>query len=116
MRSAWRTILVAAGAAGCTGGATQSDCPSDLPMSCPAGAAGYQATIAPLIESRCMPCHGPGGASGHLLQTYQEVYDLRGVVLDQVYSCRMPQAGATPLTSTERAALLGWLVCGAPND
>jgi len=37
-------------------------------------------------------------------------------VLTQVYSCRMPQPGAAPLTEAERAALLGWLVCGAPND
>src|SRR4051812_45043593 len=116
MRSAWWRspvvwTLAAAGVAGCSGSPSAGDCPSDLPASCPANAAGYAATIAPLIESKCMPCHGPGGASGRLLQTYQQVHDLRGSVLDQVYGCRMPEAGSTPLTLTEREALLGWLVC-----
>ena len=63
-----------------------------------------------------MPCHAPGGLSSHPLVTWQEVNALEGAVLDQVYACRMPQAGSAPLTTAEREALLGWLVCGAPDD
>jgi len=28
----------------------------------------------------------------------------------------MPPVGYPPLTTTEREELLGWLVCGAPDD
>ena len=114
MRIAW-WIVGAALAAGCTGPAA-ADCPADLPASCPAGAAGYQATIAPLIAARCTPCHAPGGQSSHPLLIWDQIHALRGEVLSQVYACRMPQAGATPLTATERTELLGWLVCEAPDD
>ena len=38
-------------------------------------------------------------------------------MLDQVYACAMPpsDAGVT-LSLEEREALLGWLVCNAPNN
>ena len=114
MARAW--ILWAAVAAGCSGSGGGSSCPNDLPATCPSDAAGYAATVAPILAVRCVACHSPGGTSAHYLQTYAEVSDLKGAVLDQVYSCRMPQAGSTPLTDTERQALLGWLVCGAPDD
>lgn len=111
-----RWAVGAALAAGCSGGTPAVDCPADLPASCPAGAAGYQATIAPLIAGKCTPCHAPGGQSSHPLLTWAEVHALRGEVLSQVYACRMPQAGAPALTAAERTELLGWLVCEAPND
>jgi hypothetical protein len=125
MRIAWWMLggLLVAGCAGGSGagsdggtGASTGACPNDLPASCPADAAGYQATVAPLIAARCGECHVPGGPSVHYLQTYAEVYALRGACLDQVYACKMPQAGYPQLTETERQELLGWLVCGAPDD
>jgi uncharacterized membrane protein len=112
MARAW--ILWAAVAAGCSGG--EGSCPNDLPASCPTDAAGYAATIAPLLADRCVACHSPGGTSTHYLQTYADVSNLAGPVLDQVYACRMPPAGYPALTDTERQALLGWLVCGAPDN
>jgi hypothetical protein len=113
-------VLVAALAAGCGQGTTSSGtsggCPNDLPASCPANAAGYHATIAPVLATSCNVCHVPGGPSVHYLETYAEVSALAGPVLDQVYACKMPPAGYPPLSSAERADLLGWLVCGAPDD
>jgi uncharacterized membrane protein len=103
-------VLVAA----CSDGAS---CPNDLPASCPADAPGYQETIGPLIEARCVPCHSAGGQmSDKPLGDYASVFADRGAVLDQVYACKMPLAGATPLADAERAELLAWLVCGAPDD
>jgi hypothetical protein len=93
-----------------------SACPADLPASCPAGAAGYKASIAPIVAASCAPCHAPGGTSVHYLQTYAEISALRGAVLDQVYACKMPPEGSLPLTAAQRDDLLGWLVCGAPDD
>jgi len=92
-------------------------CPNDLPASCPAPAPGYQAQIAPLIANRCGRCHGPGGPAQTIpLVNYDAVYVRRSVVLTQVYGCKMPPAGEPTLSSEERAALLGWLVCGSHNN
>jgi hypothetical protein len=99
------------------GGGSGGGCPDDLLASCPADAPGYAATIAPILSDHCTSCHGPGGtASNELLGSYAEVHATRGSVLDQVYACRMPPAGSTPLTLTQREALLAWLVCGAPDN
>jgi hypothetical protein len=94
-----------------------STCPNDLPASCPVGVPSYAADIAPVIHDRCAPCHSPGGSAGDRpLTSYAEVYARRGPVLNQTHACRMPPSGATAPTPDERAALLGWLVCGAPNN
>jgi uncharacterized membrane protein len=123
MRIAW-WMLGAALATGCAddgsggadGGGGAASCPADLPASCPADAAGYKATIAPLIAERCGVCHTPGGASTPYLETYAEISAAAGAVLDQVYACKMPPAGYPKLTPAERQELLGWLVCKAPDD
>jgi len=100
----------------CSGG-DDASCPNDLPASCPPGAPGYAATIAPLIQARCATCHALGGqAADRPLDTYDDVFARRGAVLNQVYGCRMPPAGAPQLIDDERSALLAWLVCGAPDD
>jgi hypothetical protein len=36
--------------------------------------------------------------------------------LNQVYACNMPPGSAAQPTVQEREALLGWLVCGAPQN
>ncbi len=92
-------------------------CPNDLPADCPSPAPTYTDDVAAIIEARCWECHGPGGAeqARHDFSTYDSVYAQRGSMLTQVYSCRMPPAEAAPLASDERAALLSWLVCGAPE-
>lgn len=113
MRFVWWLLGVTL-AVGCTDGA--GSCPSDLPQSCPADAATYKATIAPLIEDKCLDCHATGGVGGKVLETWDDVHSQRSEVLNQVYACRMPQPGAAPLTAAERQELLGWLVCGAQDN
>lgn len=93
------------------------DCPDDNPPStCPAGAAGYQATIAPLLAEHCVQCHQAGGVATPFLQTYAQVAGAIGVVVDEVHSCRMPPEGYPALTEEERAELFGWVACMAPDD
>jgi uncharacterized membrane protein len=78
----------------------------------------FQAQVRPLLQARCGGCHLAGGtAAERLLDTWVQVYPQRISVLNQVYACWMPPAaGAGALTSAERALLLGWLVCGAPDS
>src|SRR4051812_40860699 len=95
-------------------GSGDSSCPNDLPAACPASPPSYSHDIAPIINDRCFPCHAPGGVEAtRPLTTYQEVFNQRGPVLDQVYHCNMPLAGAPGLTASQRADLLAWLVCNA---
>ncbi len=109
------TLCVAAPALWRCGPASPS-CPNDLPASCPSDAAGWSATVEPLIEQRCWACHGSGQLTGHDLSSYPLVSAQRSAVLNQVYRCAMPPPDAGQLDGAQRKALLGWLVCGAQNN
>lgn len=98
---------------------SEPSCPNDLPASCPtAGAPSYESSIQPILLSRCRSCHSAGGEAGttHVFDTYAETFQERRVVLSQVFSCAMPPRNGEELSEEERAALLAWLVCGAPNN
>jgi hypothetical protein len=110
-------VMLAVAACTSSSGAAAS-CPNDLPSSCPMPTPSWDAAVAPIVQTRCSPCHFPGGAAypAQDFSSYEGVYARRTNVLDQVYGCVMPPAGATPLTPSERAEILGWLVCHAPNN
>ena len=98
-------------------GGSSSVCPDDLPDSCPSPAPGWAKDVAPVIEARCSSCHVAGGvAAGKPLTNHAQVFSRKGAVLNQVYACKMPPEGATPLSMAERLAIEAWLVCGAPDD
>jgi hypothetical protein len=102
---------------GSGGAGGSSGCPNDLPASCPSPAPGWAKDVAPVIAARCATCHVAGGvAADKPLTTHAEVFARKSAVLNQVHACKMPQPGAPPLATAERAALQGWLVCGAPDD
>ena len=108
--------------AGC-GQSTQPDmgvalCPNDLPA-CPSPAPSWKSTVLPIMNTRCISCHGPGGSDPSLpLNTYDEIYQRRGTILSETYACKMPppDAGVLPPEGAERKILLEWLVCGAPDN
>jgi uncharacterized membrane protein len=103
--------------AACGDSSSGGQCPSGLPAACPSAAPSYQSDIAPIIQSRCLACHGPGGVEySRPLDTYSAVYSQRSPVLNQVYGCLMPPVGAPAPTEAERQLLLAWLVCKAPNN
>ncbi len=93
-------------------------CPNDLPAACVAPAPGFDAAVGPILARRCNACHGDGGFErpAHDLGTYAGVFKQRGSVLTQVYGCLMPPVDAAALDPAERAQVLDWLVCGAPNN
>jgi len=103
-----------AGGGGAGGG---KGCPNDLPASCPSPAPGWAADVAPVIAARCATCHVKGGvAADKPLTSHAEVFFRKGSVLNQIHACKMPQAGSPQLSAAERAAVQGWLVCGAHDD
>jgi hypothetical protein len=97
--------------------ATVDTCPSDLPAACPSPAPSWDGGVQALIVDKCVGCHKPGGlAFDKPFNDYAHVYQYRGVMLDQVYSCYMPPPDAGQLDPSQRQQLLGWFVCGAPNN
>jgi hypothetical protein len=99
--------------AGC--GPTQPPCPNDLPDACPAQVPSFQTQVFPLIQGHCQECHSPVTARKPNLSTYDAIYAERTSILSQIYSCQMP-GDADHLSAEDRATLLGWFVCGAPNN
>ena len=93
-------------------------CPSDLPSSAACGAVpSYRLEAAPIIDERCNLCHFPGNTqSEDVFSDYGDIFPQRRTVLSRVYLCVMPPDGAPALTAAERATLLKWLVCGAPDN
>jgi hypothetical protein len=114
------SVLVAGGFA-CTsssGAPPASACPQELPNACPANAPSYANDALPIFERRCFACHTNGGLAGprHDFSTYDQIYAQRLDILDQLNSCLMPPADAAAPSEAERATLLTWLVCKAPNN
>ena len=94
-----------------------NSCGDTLPASCPSAAPSYAADVAPLVSSRCVACHGPGGVSSEKpLGSYPQLFQRRETTLVELHDCLMPPKAAAPLTASERHALERWLVCGAPDN
>jgi len=99
--------LDAGGAAGTC--PTASTCPTG-------GAPSYASVVQPILQEACIPCHSASGTAGYVETSYEDVYNQRSPILDQVYDCLMPPTNGPQLTSAQRVALTGWLECGAPNN
>jgi len=115
--------LALLGAVGCGGAPSAgapdmaSHCPNDLPDSCPTPAPSWDGGVSEVVATVCATCHKAGGeAADKQFNSYDDVYARRGVILSQIYSCFMPPPDSVTLTPAERQMLLGWLVCGAPNN
>lgn len=93
-------------------------CPNDLPDASVCPGPSFANDVAPLMMRRCYPCHFPGGIedSVHDFSTYQNVFDQRSRILNQIHACLMPPSYAPQLDSMERFVLQSWLVCGAQNN
>lgn len=115
-RAQMAVVAFAAVLCAACGGSSDVSCPNDAVV-CPSPAPSYSTTVSTIIQNRCLSCHGPGGQwASKPFNTYDLVFANRSAILNQVYACRMPPAGATPPTPNERAQLIGWLACGAQNN
>jgi len=96
-----------------------ASCPQ-LPLQCTGTAPSYAGEIKPLVEQHCFPCHAPGGTgvgtAGRDFSKYENLSREKGPALTRVYGCTMPPKEAPPLGADDRATLVRWLVCGAPNS
>jgi hypothetical protein len=94
-------------------------CTATLPTGtdCDTATPSYATEIASLVEAHCLDCHFAGNHnSSVVLETQSELNRQRGLVETQVYRCQMPPSDGGPLSTSDRARLLKWLVCGAPNN
>lgn len=76
----------------------------------------YSATIRPLINSRCMPCHNGDGSEPFApdLTTFSDVQRLAQQVKAETVTRRMP-IGST-LSTAEINDIECWVDNGAPNN
>jgi len=84
----------------------------------------YAGEIAPILRSRCQPCHRPGQVAPFSLLTYEQARGHAAMIGEVVQDYRMPPWHADPrfgrfandrsLSARERAAILGWVEQGAP--
>jgi hypothetical protein len=99
----------AVGASSCVRVTTSPTCASPVPS--------YSATIHELLVSTCANCHYPGsGRAQSSLTTYDDVQLVYGSALGQVSACLMPPPDNPSLTEAQRAELIDWLACGAPDN
>ncbi len=92
-------------------------CPNDAPTACPNTMPSYANDVAPIVQNVCGVCHAPGKiAANRELVDYTGIYSLKDAVFNQVSVCNMPPSDQAPLGAADRATLLNWLVCGAPNN
>jgi len=108
-------VLIACWALSCAG---SEDCPNDLPddTDCSTNVPSYSSQVSGVIEQYCNVCHYPGNLqSTRILSDYDHIFASRRTSLSQIYGCRMP-IGPRRLSARNRALLLKWFVCGAPNN
>jgi hypothetical protein len=80
----------------------------------------YQNDVTPLLNRACnSTCHAPGVGPWPLTD-YSDVSDWASIIQLDVQNCAMPPAdagaGNGTLSDSERAMLINWIVCGAPNN
>jgi uncharacterized membrane protein len=117
-------VALAALATACSSGGSSNDptaqasCPDLSAVTCPATPPSYKTDVQPILENRCYGCHGPGGVevSSINLTDYDDVLRLRGDIVSQVTSCKMPPPDAGQPTVDERTTVDEWIECNAPNN
>ena len=92
-------------------------CGSDVTPTCPNPKPSYEKDVAPILDAQCNNCHVGGATGPWPLSPYESLFHWREQLLGSLVQCTMPpvDAGET-LSATERAKIIGWVACGAPNN
>lgn len=91
-------------------------CSATVPASCPTPVPSFANDIAPIFTEKCNGCH-TGGDGPWPLTNYLDVFHWRTQVLSELAACTMPPSdAAAKLTRDERATVIAWLVCDAPEN
>ena len=80
----------------------------------------YSRDVVPVLDRACnTTCHAPGEGPWPL-NDWANVSDWGSIIGGDIEQCTMPPAdagaGNGTLSDQERATVLNWLVCGAPNN
>jgi mono/diheme cytochrome c family protein len=73
----------------------------------------YVNTVKPILEARCLSCHGTGGNFPEL-KNYSEVSTYATIVKNEVASGRMPRGAA--LTAAQIKSIIDWVEEGALDN
>jgi hypothetical protein len=95
-------------------------CPAIDASTCQTPIASYSGDVAPLLDRACnSSCHATG-LGPWPLNSWADVSDWAPIIAGDLETCTMPpadaSAGSGNLTDHERALILNWLACGAPNN
>jgi uncharacterized membrane protein len=110
--------LFAIAACGCSGGppGPPPSCAA-VPTSCPSPQPHFAADVFPIFQTSCQTCHLPDGSgSVRLFLDYATIREAVTTITMQVAQCRMPPADGPQITDEQRAAIVGWVRCGALDD
>jgi hypothetical protein len=95
-----------------------ASCPNDLPATCPTPPPSFATEVEPIFSQLCWGCHADGGVAVGIrdLSTYDGIASHQTTVLSKFYGCSMPPSDAGQPSPAQRAKMLAWLVCKAPNN
>lgn len=93
------------------------ECNAEVPDACPSPSPKYATDVVPILEAKCNTCHDGRDGGPWPLTNHADVEHWITQVTSVLLDCTMPPpTGTEKLTSDERATLLNWLKCGAPNN
>jgi hypothetical protein len=112
-------LLLACGKGSADPDALPANCTAIDTSACSTPVPSFATDITPMLDRACnSTCHAPGVGPWPLV-TYDDVSDWQGTIQADIGTCSMPppDAGAnSTLSDADRAMLLNWITCGAPNN
>jgi hypothetical protein len=111
-------LVAGVGPGACGPSGPGPSCPFKTPV-CPDPQPSYAGQVSAIIQTYCIPCHSPGGQEAVMpFVSLQDIKDggYAGPMQRQLLACLMPPGDAGQPTPDEKAVLIGWLTCGAPDN
>jgi mono/diheme cytochrome c family protein len=108
---------------------TPTETPTEAPAEAPDAAVSFAKDVLPIIQSRCINCHGGDRIEeGLLMRTYDEILAgsdngpvivpgdvINSLLVELITTKEMPKKGPK-LTPPQIQAITEWVAAGAPNN